>query len=167
MFKVGDAVVHPARGAGVVAGFERLQRDGSTRRYYNIELLGDSSSNLMVPVESAESIGLRPAVSRSRLKEVWGVLHAKPDALPSDHKARYSLVEAKLQAGDILRIAEAVRDMAWRKKQRGNLTGHGKRIYQRGMMLLTAEIAAAQGVALTDAEAQVRARLQETPCDRR
>jgi RNA polymerase-interacting CarD/CdnL/TRCF family regulator len=52
--------------------------------------------------------------------------------------------------------------MAWRRKQQGNLTTRGKRMYEEGMMLLAGEIAATQDIALIDAEAQVRAKLDES-----
>jgi CarD family transcriptional regulator len=160
VFHVGDAVVHPARGAGVVVGLEEFRRNGDAMQYYDIELLGQSSTSLMVPVENAEEIGLRLAIPRARLKRVWRTLSANPDVLPSDYKARHSLMEEKLQTGKILQVAEAVRDMAWRQRSEG-LTKHGKQIYQRAMTLLAAEVAATQGVDLERGKSQVIAQLRE------
>jgi RNA polymerase-interacting CarD/CdnL/TRCF family regulator len=57
-------------------------------------------------------------------------------------------------------VAEAVRDMAWRRHREGRLTTRGKRMYEEGMLLLAGEIAAAKGIGLADAEIQVRDRLQ-------
>ncbi|HIQ00717.1 MAG TPA: hypothetical protein EYH30_01060 [Anaerolineales bacterium] len=161
MFKKGDAVVHPVCGAGVVVGLEELRRHGGLRRYYQIRLLGQSATSLMVPVKNAERVGLRLAISPSKLSQVWQVLCSAPNALPADHKTRYELLEHKLQAGDVLQTAEVVRDLAWRQQQKSGLTGRGKQIYQRGMTLLASEIAAAQGIELADATVQVRARLSQ------
>ncbi|NIP16022.1 MAG: hypothetical protein GWN66_08620 [Pseudomonas stutzeri] len=58
-------------------------------------------------------------------------------------------------------VAEAVRDMAWRQEQEGSLTTQGKRIYEQAMRSLSGEIAAAQGMNMAEAEAQVRAKLRE------
>lgn len=163
MFKIGDAVFHPALGAGVVMGFEELRRREKRDLYYRIELLGQPGSSLMIPVGAAETIGLRPAIPRSRLDRVWRVLRASPGTLPEEHKARYKLLEEKLRSGDTMQVAEAVRDMTRRQQERNGLTGRGKKIYQRGMTLLAGEIAAARGIALADAEAQIRARLGLSP----
>ncbi|MBN1955233.1 MAG: hypothetical protein JW900_09315 [Anaerolineae bacterium] len=161
MFDIGDPVVHPTRGAGFVVGFEEFQRQGDVRRYYKIKLLGQEESSLMIPIYNADSVGLRPAMTRRQLQRIWSVLRAEPEVLPKDYKARQKLVESKLATGDILQIAEAVRDMAWRLHQENDLTKRGKQIYQRSLMMLAAEVAASKGVSLVEAEAVVRARLQE------
>lgn len=161
MFKEGDAVVHPIRGAGVVECLEERQWQGDDTLYYRIDLLSQPGSSLMVPVEAAKKIGLRRAVSRSRLKQVWRVLCTDPQGLPMEHKERYELLEEKLHAGEVLRLAEAVRDMAWRQQRRG-LTTRGKRMYEEGMALLAGEIAAAKGIGYADAETQIRERLRQS-----
>jgi CarD family transcriptional regulator len=162
MFKAGDAIVHPVRGAGVVVRIEEREWRGSANLYYRIKLLGQPTSSLMVPISTAETIGLRRAVSRSKLDRVWCVLCSDPGTLPADHKDRYQVLEDKLHAGDVLQVAEAVRDMAWRQKQEGSLTTRGKRMYEEGMMLLAGELAASQDIDLMDAEAQIRAKLGES-----
>ena len=162
MFKTGDAIVHPVRGAGVVLCVEERQWRGSSELYYRIKLLGQPGTSLMVPVTVVETIGLRRAIPQSNLNQVWHVLHNDPETLPADHKERYQLLEDKLHAGDVLQVAGAVRDMAWRRQREGNLTTRGKRMYDEGMMLLAGEIAATQGIDLTDAEAQIRAKLAES-----
>ena len=161
MFKAGDAIVHPVRGAGVVVGIEERQWHGSKAQYYRIELLGQPGTSLMIPVDSAETIGVRHAVPQSKLKKVWHVLRADPTTLPADHKTRYQLLYDKLHTGDVIQVAEAVRDMAWRQKNQGSLTTQGKRIYDEGTRILTGELAAAQGIDMADAETQVRDKLHE------
>ncbi len=162
MFKPGDAIVHPVRGAGVVVRIEERQWRGKNDQYYRIQLLGQPGSSLMIPIGAVKTIGIRRAISRSKLSRVWRVLRADPGTLPSDHKERYQLLESKLHAGDIMQVAEAVRDMAWRQQIEGNLTTRGKRIYEEGMRLLAGEVAAAQGIDLSNAENQIRAKLWES-----
>jgi CarD family transcriptional regulator len=160
MFKEGDAVVHPIRGAGVVKRVEERQWRGADALYYRIGLLSQPASNLMIPVGAAKELGLRRAASQSRLSKVWHVLDTDPEILPREHKERYQLLEGKLHTGDLLQVAEAVRDMTWRRHREGRLTTRGKRMYEEGMTLLAGEIAAAKGIAIADAETQVRDRLQ-------
>ena len=155
-------MVHPVRGAGVVRGVEERQWRGSDTLYYRIGLLTQPGSSLMVPVPAANDIGLRRAISQSRLKQVWRVLKTDPAQLPTEHKERYQMLEDKLHGGDVLQVAEAVRDMAWRRHRQGKLTTRGKQIYEEGMTLLAGEIAATKGIKLADAQAQVGSRLQES-----
>jgi CarD family transcriptional regulator len=162
MFKAGDAIVHPIRGAGVVERVEERPWRGRNDVYYRIKLLSHPGINLMIPISAAEALGLRRAIPRSKLKKVWRVLGADPKTLPDEHKKRCALLEDKLHAGDVFRVAEAVRDMTWRRKRRGNLTTTGKQLYKEGMGILAGEIAATQGLDMGDAEAQVRERLSES-----
>ena len=159
MFKTGDAIVHPFRGAGFVVRIEERQWRGSDNQYYRIKLLGQLSSSLMIPISTAESIGLRHAISQSNLNSVWRVLRASPGALPTDHKERYQVLESKLHTGDVLKVAAAVRDMTWRQQQVGRLTTRGKQMYVEGMMLLAGEVAASQSIELKDAETQIQTKL--------
>ena len=159
MFAVGDAVVHPAHGAGVITGLATLQRQGRVLRYYEIELLGKANTNLMVPVENAERIGLRAAISSSELNRVWQVLRAEPVDLPNDYKKRHKIVTDQLQSCNILDVAAAVRDMAWRQQQDDGLTKKGQEIYAKGIEMLAGEIAASRGISLGAAEVQVQERL--------
>lgn len=162
MFKTGDPIVHPVRGAGVVVRVEERQWRGSNNLYYRIKLLGHPSSSLMIPFSTAETIGLRRAISQSNLNRVWHVLCADPGMLPTDHKERYQVLEDKLHTGDVLKVAEAVRDMTWRRHQQGHLTTRGKQMYDEGMMLLAGELAASQDIQVMDAEAQIRTKLDES-----
>ena len=163
IFKAGDAIVHPARGAGIVERVEERQWHGNNNLYYRIKLVGQPSTSLMVPISATEKLGLRHVISPSKLYKVWRVLCATPTALPGDHKERHKLVEEKLHTGDVFLVAEVVRDMAWRRQERkGRLTMVGKRRYEEGMQMLAREIAAVQDVELINAEAQIHAKLEES-----
>ena len=162
MFRAGDAVIHPVRGAGVVVRVEKRQWRGDSALYYRINLLGQPGTRLMVPVSAADTLGLRRVIPRSKLSKVWRVLRAAPKTLPANHKKRYELLDDRLHAGDVFQVAEVVRDMAWRQQREGSLTTIGKQRYEEGMKILAGEIAAVQGVDLDDAEAQVRAKLMES-----
>lgn len=161
MFKAGDPIVHPIRGAGIVVRVEKRHWHGSNDLYYRIKLLGQRGTNLMIPITAAKTLGVRAALPPSKLNRVWRVLRADPVTLPTNHKKRYKLLEDKLYAGDIFKIAEVVRDMAWRQRREGRLNTMGKRKYEKGLTLLAGEVAATQGIDLAEAEEQIRAKLNE------
>jgi CarD family transcriptional regulator len=162
MFKAGDAIVHPIRGAGVVERVEERHWRGSDDLYYRINLLNQPGTKLMVPTGAAEALGLRRAIPLSELNKVWHVLLAIPNELPTKHKIRYQLLDDKLHTGDVFQVAEVVRDMAWRRQRKGHLTITGKRKYEEAISILAGEIAAVQDSDMDDAEAQIQAKLVES-----
>jgi CarD family transcriptional regulator len=161
VFEVGDKVFHPVHGAGVVVEVKERRSLGHARRYYSIELLSQPKTLLMVPVGGAQEIGLRPSIEQAQLEEVWGVLLADPDTLPTDHEQRYELLKDRLRGGDVLKIAAALRDMAWREEQERRLTKQGKRLYDESLALLAGEIAITQNSDMSSAETQIMDMLKE------
>lgn len=161
-FEVGDAVIHPVRGVGVVTEIRELGTDGEIQRYYNIKLLNQPRTNLMIPITKAEERGLRPTVKEARLDQIWHVFEAPPEILPDDYRVRHRMMREKVRSGDVLEVAEAVRDMAWRKQQDdGGLTRRGRRAYRKGLAMLAGELAAARGMEMVEARARILDRLQE------
>ena len=161
-YKVGDTVFHPIHGAGRVVEVKERRSLGSPKRYYSIELLCQPKTLLMVPVENAEEIGVRSSVPQPVLNQVWLVLRASPKVLPEDRDERYQLLRDQLYCGDILGIAAALRDMAWREQEGRGLTKQGKQLYDEGMMLLASGVAIAQESDYEAAEAQIAQTLQES-----
>jgi CarD family transcriptional regulator len=161
MFERGEAVVHPTRGVGIVVDIEERSWQGDESLYYKIELLGrEPDVSIRIPVEKADGLGVRRAISASEVKQIWDVLRSEPESLPSNHKTRYKVLKDKLHAGDVLKVAEILRDLTWRREDKDHLTTRVKRVYEEGLMFLAGEIAAAQDIPLTEAMAQVRSKLK-------
>lgn len=163
MFKIGDSVVHPRRGAGIVTAIKQLRRHGDCREYYQISLAGRNLTSLILPVLDAERVGLRPAIRPSELARLWSVLSAYPGSLPDDPGDRRQLLEERLHSGDSRKIAEAVRDVDWWRQRGNNLGRRGRRTARMCMQFLASEVAVSQGIDVEDAEAQIRARLNTAP----
>ncbi len=161
MFEKGEAVVHPTRGVGTVVDIEERRWQGDKSLYYKIELLGrEPDVSIRIPIEKAEGLGVRRAISASEVKQIWDVLRSDPESLPSNHKTRYKVLKDKLHAGDVLKVAEILRDLTWRREDKDHLTTRVKRVYEEGLMFLAGEIAAAQDIPLSEAMAQVRSKLK-------
>jgi CarD family transcriptional regulator len=166
MYEIGDAVVHPTRGAGIVVDIVERSMDDRTVPYYKIELLSRTSTRLMIPAERAEALGLRPAISEEKLTEVWETLRAEPQALPGHSRKRFGYLKEKLESLDIVQVAEVVRDVLWMQDEEGGLKTRDKNIYQEGMKFLAGEIAAIRDISLTNAENEIKEQVwnrQESP----
>jgi CarD family transcriptional regulator len=161
-FSVGDKIVHPSHGAGVVTEIKELGFFGKQNKpYYSIELLSEPGTVVMVPVRDAHKVGLRHPMSRSQLRKLWHRLRGEPKALPSDHKERYSIVRTAIEDGDVFEIASVLRDLWWKDYRVRKLTTEGKRLYAKGMRLLASEIAVIEDTELSEAEAQISETLDE------
>ena len=156
MFTAGDAIVHPARGVGIIERIEERPLRGEIEPFYRIKLVGAVETTVLVPVRIADEIGLRKAVSQQQLSRVWSVLRDEPQQLPDDHKERYEILEVKLDSGDVYRITEVVRDMTWREHQSGQLNTVGKRMHQRALDLLAGEVATALKIEVDQAACDIR-----------
>ena len=158
-FHVGETVVHPDYGAGVITEIQERHSLGPIKRYYSIELLGDSRTTVMVSLDNEVSVGLRQLISKARLSRLWRILRGEPQVLPDAHKERYEVIEDKFAKGDIFQIAEAVRDLAWRRDAKSHLTQVGRRLYETGLGFLASELAGVQGSDVDTAKAQIAERL--------
>ncbi len=161
-FKVGDAVVHPLRGAGRITGFTELETQGTLRKYYKIKLLKQTTTNLMIPIDEVDEVGIRAAASDAEIDVVWAILASQPEELPDNYRTRHKVIRSQSHTGDIQEIAKVIRDAGWRKQGEDGLTQKGKELYKQGLRLLAAEIAAAREIPLTQAQKEIKAHLKES-----
>jgi RNA polymerase-interacting CarD/CdnL/TRCF family regulator len=97
-----------------------------------------------------------------QLGQIWRVLGAGPETLSSDHDERYESVREKLRSGDVFRVAEVVRDMFWKDHRSNKWTIIDRELYERGLMLLTSEVATVRGCDLVAAKAEISSILGES-----
>ncbi|MFC2046318.1 CarD family transcriptional regulator [Chloroflexota bacterium] len=159
MYSVGDKVVHPGYGPGVITGVERRQVIGEEKRYYVIDIL-TGGTTLMTPVAQAKNVGLRPALSDAEVKRLLRVLKKPPNALSFDFRERQNFIEERLKESDVFVTAEVMRDMTWYGQTRG-LTKRDTQLLQRAEELVGGELALIWDVDVAEATDQVQAILAE------
>lgn len=156
-YSIGDKVVHPSHGPGLVMAIERKEFSDEARGYYVIQI-PDKDLILYVPRKKADLLGIRPAMARPKLMRVFETLSDQPAGLPLDYKERQDAVWEKLKTGRPILIAEVVRDLAWRKEHL-HLTKKDNDLLSRGQKLLAAEMALVADTGLAEANAQIEAAL--------
>ena len=161
MFEIGDTVVHAHRGAAQIVDVGKLNCLGSNKDYYALELLDGTDTRVWVAVQDAENGELRQPLARKRLAKVWRVLKTEPRELPSNHKERYKEIEQKLDSGDPVQLAEALRDLAWKRETVRALTVEGRRLHQRCLDHLSSEVAVARGDNLESVKSEISTILDE------
>lgn len=111
-FEVGDAVVHPHHGAGLVVGHRRRHPLGAAARDYLEIELAHSSTRISVPCDAVRTVGLRAVVGVHRLRQIVDVLEGDQEAVPVNWSARQKHYRARLKGGDVLELAAVIRDLA-------------------------------------------------------
>ena len=125
MFKLGDRVVYPMHGAGVIEAIEEQEILGARQKYYIMKLpLGDM--RVMIPLNNARNIGIREVVNGDEIDHVLDVLKQDETVMPTNWNQRYRANLEKMRSGDILAVAEVVRNLMKRDHEKGLSTGERK-----------------------------------------
>ena len=144
MFEVGDKVVYPHHGAGTVLAKEFHEIRGERREYLTIEIL-QPQMTVMVPCENAETAGLRPVINERAVNEVLAVLAADGSEMPAQWNQRFKRNQEKLRSGDILELAEVVRNLE-RRQQDARLSPGEMQMLERARRVLVSELMYARNV---------------------
>ena len=140
-YRVGDTVVYPHHGAAIIEKKEKRNLSGEERDYLVLRLTyGDLT--LMVPADATEEVGLRDVVSKKQVDEVFTLLEARDGTMPTNWSRRFKANYEKLKSGDIFQVAEVVRNLALREREKGLSAGE-KRMLTKSKQILVSELAAA------------------------
>ncbi len=152
-FDVGDKVVYPHHGAAVIERREQLDVFGEEREYLVLRLAyGDLT--LKVPSDNTEEVGLRDVINDEEVEEVFAVLRKKEARMPTNWSRRFKNHVEKLKSGDIYQVAEVVRNLSLREKDKGLSAGE-KRMLAKARQILVSELTFAINVSEQEAEAKL------------
>jgi CarD family transcriptional regulator len=131
-------VVYPHHGAGQVIKKEQKEILGETRQYLTIKILHNDMT-VMVPCENAGKAGLRRVIDEETVKKVLAVLSDDVSEMPKNWNRRFKHNRDKIKTGDIMELAEVVRNLAIREQDKGLSTGE-KQMYTRAKKILASEM---------------------------
>ena len=138
MYSLGDKVVYPVHGVGVIDSIEDKTVLGEKRSYYVIKL-AISDMTVMIPTNKSEDLGLRLVVSDRYANRALKVIGSETTEMEEDWKARYQQNFEKIKSGSILNVAEVVRNLFHRNKVK-ELSIMEKKLYENAYRLLVDEI---------------------------
>ena len=150
-FQVGDTVVYPHHGAAQIDAIERKNIKGEDRE---ILVLRVQQGDLVVrvPAENVDLVGVRDVVNSEGLDKVFEVLRQPYVEEPTNWSRRYKANLEKLASGDVVRVAEVIRDL-WRRDQDRGLSAGEKRMLTKARAVLISELALAEKTNEDKAEA--------------
>lgn len=153
MFEVGDKVVYPMHGAGIIEKIETKKILENEREYYIMKIpFGDM--NVMIPVDNSENIGMRSVVSTETIDEVMLLLGSGVSDMPENWNKRYRENVVKLKSGDIFSVAEVVRNLMVSERIKGLSTGERKMLLNARQILIS-EMVLVRDINIEEAEYQI------------
>jgi CarD family transcriptional regulator len=142
VYNVGDNVVYPMHGAGVIEAIEEREVLGEKQKYYIMALpIGDMK--VMIPMNAVEEIGLRQVIDDEGVKRVFHILRGEKSAMSTNWNRRYRANMEKIKSGDIFSVAEVVRNLTIRDNEKGLSTGERKML-DTARQILISELVIAQ-----------------------
>ena len=149
MFSIGDKIVYPMHGAGIIEQIEEKKILGEIRKYYILNVpCGDMK--IMIPVDSSDEIGIRSIISECELAHVMDILQDKSSEMSTNWNRRYRENMEKLKTGDVMEVAEVVRNLMRTDRQKKLSTGE-KKMLTNAKQILSSEIILIKGIDLTEA----------------
>lgn len=152
-FRKGDTVVHPEHGAAVIEELREKEFLGEKRTYLVLRVVyGDLT--VLVPTDSTDQVGLRPVVSKNQVKKVLKVLTEDETSVAANWSRRFKNNLEKLHSGDPYEVAEVLRNLSIRDREKGLSAGE-KRMITKARQILISELGYATGKGDDDAEALI------------
>lgn len=143
MFSVGDKVVYPVHGAGIIEAIEDREVLGEERSYYILKILS-GDMRLLVPVDTVSEVGMRRIIPKGEIPEVLSILRESADEHEENWNRRYRLNMEKIKSGNIRNVAAVVRNLMLRDTERGLSAGE-KKMLEYARRILVSELVLAGG----------------------
>ncbi len=144
MFKIGDMAVYPTQGVGVVEGIEVREYSGHSQKFYILRIV-DSDMKILIPVGNVDNVGMRRLIDQQHISGVFDAL-AEPSVggKVASWSRRQREYNDKLKTGDLLEVAEVLRDLY--QISTGKELSYGeKKVLEQARKLLVTEVALAEG----------------------
>lgn len=153
MFRVGDKIVHPMHGAGIVDEIVTRKVNGVLRDYYSLRL-PVGGMLVMIPTENCSEIGVRAVLTAEEADRVLGEIATVQVELEPNWNQRYRENMLRLKSGDLLEVAKVVKCLMLRDSRRGLSTGERKMLHSAKQILIS-EIGMAHDISYEEAEIRI------------
>lgn len=136
MFNIGDKIVYPMHGAGIIENIEEKEILGEIRKYFIMKMpIGEMK--VMVPVDNVTDVGVREIIDKVEMEEVITVLRGSRSNMPQNWNRRFRANMDRIKSGDIFEIAAVVRNLMLLDIEKGLSTGERKMLSDAKQMLIS------------------------------
>lgn len=158
-FKVGDKVVYPNHGVGVVESIRDLNYGEACGPFISLKILA-SDSVVMVPVENSKTVGLRKLASRAKVRKVFDRLKNSEIHVPQDWKGRYQENQEKMRSGDLEQVSDVLKNLTYLNSMK-TLSYRERKMLDRARALVVSELSEASNKSLGEIEGQIDEAMSE------
>ena len=141
MFNVGDKIVYPMHGAGTIDSIEEKDILGEKQSYYILKMPGEVK--VMIPTAKAEEVGVRNIIDKESAEKVIGILEQDETSMDKNWNKRYRDNMEKMKSGNIYEVADVVRNLSFKQKEKGLSTGE-KKMLNNAKQILISELVLAE-----------------------
>lgn len=153
MFDIGDKIVYPMHGAGVIVEKETKEILGNRKEYFILKMpVGDMK--ISIPIDKINEVGIRNIVGDNIVKEVYKVLSKKDQEVIANWNHRYKDNLEKLRTGDLYEISEVFRDLHILDSEKG-LSMAEKKLLNTSKKMLVSEIAVVENKLASEIEIKI------------
>jgi CarD family transcriptional regulator len=157
MFSIGDKVVYPMHGAGIIESIEEREILGELKKYYIMKIpIGEMK--VMIPINNVECIGIRDVIDNKCADSVFKSLEIKSDEQTSNWNKRYRENMDKIKSGDVFEVADVVKHLVLRERNKGLSTGERKMLNSAKQILIS-ELVLAKNMNPNDVEDIINTRI--------
>lgn len=145
-FKSGELAVYPAHGVGMVMGVESREVSGENKHFYILRII-DTEATIMVPVETASTVGLRKIVKKSMVPKIYEILKDRKEVILDNQtwNRRYRDYTDKIKSGCVMEVARVLRDLYLLKSDK-ELSFGERRMLDTAKNLLVKELSIAKNL---------------------
>lgn len=157
MFSIGDKIVYPMHGAGIIESIEEKEILGEKKSYYVMKMpVGDMK--VMIPINNVECIGIRDIINRNDADKVFKALEVGCDEQTANWNKRYRENMIKIKSGNVFEVAEVVKSLVSRERHKGLSTGERKMLNSAKQILIS-ELVLAKNMNPMDVEDIINTRI--------
>ncbi|MBO4896931.1 MAG: CarD family transcriptional regulator [Clostridia bacterium] len=136
MYKIGDRVVYPMHGAGVIEAIEEKEILGSIQKYYVMKMpVGDMK--VMIPMETCDEIGIRSVIDGKEAEKVLKDFSGYEIEEAQSWNKRYRENMMRIKSGDVYEVAHVVKMLISRDRAKGLSTGERKMLSNAKQILIS------------------------------
>jgi CarD family transcriptional regulator len=153
VFRVGQKAVCPCHGIGTIENIESRDVGGSAQDYYVIKILS-TGAKVMLPTRSAQMSGLRAVITPPDVERIYEILKGPSKKSTATWNRRFRALNEKLNTGNLVEIAEVLRDLSSLKNDK-DLSFSEKKMLEKAKKMLVSEICAAKNEDAFDVESEL------------
>lgn len=153
MFKIGDKIVYPMHGAGIIDSVETKEFLGEEKEYFILKMpIGNM--DISIPKANINKMNIRDVISKKEGEEILAILEEDPKDLNSNWNLRYRENQEILKTGDIFKIANMVRDLVALDDDKG-LSTTEKKLLNRARRIMASELVMSGSLEKDEAEKMI------------